>query len=76
VAVLPAQALFFHCCLQWKSTRRLQPGGWSGMIFPQVSIPLQGFALRVIFSENRFPLFGITRYSARGTGSGVRSLPR
>jgi hypothetical protein len=25
------------------------------------SIPLQALVLRVIFSENRFPLFGITR---------------
>jgi hypothetical protein len=33
----------------------------SGMIFLRVVIPLQVFDVRVIFSENRFPLFGITR---------------
>jgi hypothetical protein len=31
------------------------------MIFLRVIIPLYVFGLRVIFSENRFPLFGITR---------------
>src|SRR5262249_42301069 len=34
---------------------------WSGMISPRVIIPLQVLALRVIFAENRYPLFGITR---------------
>jgi hypothetical protein len=34
---------------------------WSGMISLRVIIPLQVLALRVIFSENRYPLFGITR---------------
>jgi hypothetical protein len=34
---------------------------WSGMILLRVIIPLQVLALRVILSENRFPLFGITR---------------
>jgi hypothetical protein len=33
----------------------------SGMISLRVIIPLSVFVLRVIFSENRFPLFGITR---------------
>jgi hypothetical protein len=31
------------------------------MIFLRTIIPLQLVVLRVIFSENRFPLFGITR---------------
>jgi hypothetical protein len=36
---------------------------WSGMISLRVIIIilLQVLALRVIFSENRYPLFGITR---------------
>jgi hypothetical protein len=33
----------------------------SAMTFLRIVIPLQVFVLRVIFAENRFPLFGITR---------------
>jgi hypothetical protein len=38
------------------------------MISLPVIIPLYVFVLRVIFSENRFPLFGITR-QANGQGA-------
>src|SRR5262249_28119327 len=34
---------------------------WSGMLSLRVIIPLQVPVSRVIFSENRLPLFGITR---------------
>jgi hypothetical protein len=35
------------------------------MIFLRIIIPLRVLVLRVIFSENRFPLFGITREQPR-----------
>jgi hypothetical protein len=36
--------------------------GQSVMTFLRIVIPLQLFVLRMIFSENRYPLFGIMRY--------------
>ena len=37
----------------------------SGMTFLRIVIPLYLFDLRMIFSENRYPLFRIMRYGSR-----------
>jgi hypothetical protein len=46
------------------------------MAFLRIAIPLQLIGLRVIFSENRFPLFGITLEArcSRGSASPVKIL--
>src|SRR5262245_2409982 len=43
----------------WRAGKLAAPT--SAMTFLRIVIPLQVFVLRVISSENRFPLFGITR---------------